>query len=115
MTDLLTKLVADLEIATSEIHRMWEANAADSEYLPSCERHWSIREDINAAQARTLAGLRAKARAAEIALDLDPEADCEGSGSFVELSRSLIADLKAMDHADTPLQPVRKVALRVAS
>jgi hypothetical protein len=100
--DLLMKLVADLEIADLETTRLHEAEGDDAEYLASCERHWMIREAINATQARTIPQLQAKGRAAEIALDLDAEADCEGPGSFLELSRSIIADLKAT-------QPVLRV------
>jgi hypothetical protein len=97
--DLLMKLVADLEIADLEASRLQKVEGDDAEYLASCERHWKIREAINAAPARTFPELQAKARAAEIALDLDASADCEGEGSFVELSRSLIADMKAMQPA----------------
>jgi hypothetical protein len=114
-TDLLMKLVADLEIANLESTCLYEAATADSEYLPSYERHWAIREVINATPARTLPELRAKARAAEIALDLDADAACECKGSFVELSKSLISDLKAFA-ADTPSPLARKDhALRVVA
>jgi hypothetical protein len=94
--DLLVKLVADLEIATLDVFRLQKGEGDDAEYLASCERHWKIREAINATPARTLPALQAKARATEIARDLDASADCEGEGSFVELSRSLIADMKTM-------------------
>jgi hypothetical protein len=107
-------LVADLEIADLETTLLYESEAADSEYLPACERHWAIREAINATPARTLPELRAKSRAAEIALELDAEADCEGPGSFVELARSLISDLTATGSPRYPLyvkvdQPIEAV------
>jgi hypothetical protein len=91
-------LVADLEIADLEISRLYAA-AADSEYLPAYERCWAIREAINAVPALTLPELQAKARAAEIALKLDAEAECDCAGSFVELSKSIIADVRAMGFA----------------
>jgi hypothetical protein len=93
--DSLVKLVADLEIADLETTRLHKAEGDDAEYLASIERRWAILAAINAAPARTLRELRAKARAAEIELERDA-ADCEGPGSFLELSRSIIADLKAM-------------------
>lgn len=99
MTNDLLKLVADLEIADLESSRLYDAASADSEYLPAYERHWAIREKINATPAQSLPELRAKARAAEIALELDADAACECKGSFVELSKSINSDLKAMQPA----------------
>jgi hypothetical protein len=97
-------LVADLEKADLELSRLFDAGAADAEYLPACERHWTLREAINATPARTFPELQAKARAAQIALELDAEADCEGLGCFKELTRSLMSDVTAM-------QPDRKGAI----
>jgi hypothetical protein len=68
----------------------------------------------NSMPARTFPELQAKARAAQIELERDA-ADCEGPGSFLELSRSLINDLKAMGSAETPLPLVRKADLRVVA
>jgi hypothetical protein len=94
-------LVADLEVADREIRRLHESVGGEAEYLASCELHWAIREAINGVPARTLSELKAKARAAEIELERDA-ADCEGAGSFLELSRSIVADLKAMNAAKAP-------------
>ncbi len=105
---VLIQLVAELEMVDIETTRLHKAEGDDAEYLASSERHWAIREAINATPALTLSELKAKARAAEIELERDA-ADCEGPGSFLELSRSIINDLKAM-------QPDRKEpALRVVA
>jgi hypothetical protein len=95
---LLMQLVDNLEIADLETTRLYEAEGDDSEYLASHERHWTLREAINSVPARTFPELQAKARAAEIELERDAD-DCFGPGSFLELSRSLINDLKAMQPA----------------
>ena len=99
----LIQLVAELEIVNSEMLPP-EAGCGEDGHAIGYHRHWAIREEINATPARTFAELEAKARAAEIALGLDASADCEGEGSFVELSRSLIADTKAMQPAEIRLQ-----------
>ena len=99
-------LVADLEIANLEISRLYDGEGDDSEYLASCERRWPILEAINATPALTLAELKRKARAAEIELERDAEY-CEGPGSFIEMTRSIIADLSAMDFARK--EPVLRV------
>ncbi len=114
MTNDLLKLVADLEIADLETTRLHKAEGDDAEYLASIERRWAILAAINATQARTLPEFQAKARAAEIELERDA-ADCEGPGSFLELSRSIINDLKAMQPAETPSPLARKADLRVAA
>ena len=94
--------VGVLEATDRDLRRLWamDGNEKDEEYQQAYNRHWAIREAMNATPARTFSELKAKARAAEIELERDA-ADCEGPGSFIELTRSLIADLKAM-------QPDRK-------
>ncbi len=92
----LEVLIAALEATGVELSC---SSTDEKKYQQAYERHWSIREAINATPARTLSELKAKARAAEIELERDA-ADCEGAGSFVWLSRALIADVLAMEHAD---------------
>jgi len=69
--------------------------AGDEEYARLYDQHWSLRATINSVPARNISELKAKARAAKIELDRGAH-DCDGPGSFVELSRSLIADLMEM-------------------
>jgi hypothetical protein len=83
-----------LEIVNSEM-LLPEAGCGEDGHAIGYHRHWAIREAINAAPVWTLPELQAKARACEIELERDA-ADCEGLGSFLELSRSLINDLKAI-------------------
>ena len=105
----LEDFIAELDRIDRELARLFATDGHDEEYRQAYERHWEIRKVINGTPASTIGELCAKARAAEVAFDLDPDADCDVPGSFVELSRSLIADLKAM-------QPVRKEPiLRVVS
>jgi hypothetical protein len=104
-------LVSDLEIAISENRRLLESDASDDQCLPSHKRGWAIRAAINATQARTLAELTAKARAAEIALSMDPTTDCDCPGSFVELSRSILADLAAMASRGAALDLAKRDAV----
>ena len=91
-------LVGVLETTDRDLRRLWamDGNEKDEEYQQAYNRHWAIREAMNATPARTFSELKAKACAAEIAFNLDAEAECDCAGSFVELSRSLLADLKAM-------------------
>lgn len=89
-------LVGVLEATDRELARLWAIDGNDEEYQQAYKRHWALREAINATPARTFSDLQAMARAAEIAHNLDADAECEGNGSFVELSRSIIAGLKAM-------------------
>jgi hypothetical protein len=108
-------LIADLEIAALEVSRLQKVEEGDdAEYLASCDRRWAILEAINATPARTLPELKAKARAAEIELERDA-ADCEGPGSFIEMTRSLIADLKVTEPTVAPLPPVRKADIRAVA
>jgi hypothetical protein len=60
------------------------------------EQHWDLREKINRIPATTLDGIRVKARAAEFAFKGDNTHEMEGEGSFVELCRSLNADILSM-------------------
>lgn len=60
------------------------------------QRHWLLRERIDDLPARAIEDLKAKARAAELALERDPDAECRGAGSFVGLSQSTIRDLIAL-------------------
>jgi hypothetical protein len=102
----LEMLVISLEIEDRENNRLWEAEADDGDYLPSCGRRLELLKSINGAPARSLADIQAKARATGLALELDAEAECTGPGSFIELSRSLIADMKAIGRADAMLHLV---------
>lgn len=58
--------------------------------------HWSLRERIDAFPARSIKELSVKARAAKLAFEGDPECDCDGTGSFVSLSHSIIRDLAVL-------------------
>jgi hypothetical protein len=98
----LIQLVAELEIVNSEM-LLPEAGCGEDGHTIGYHRHWALREAINAAPAWTLLELQAKARAAEIALDLDAEADCEGAGCFKELARSLVSDMMASESPRHPL------------
>lgn len=60
------------------------------------ERHWQLREQINAIEATSLTGLKVKGAAAEMALQFDTDCDCSGAGSFVDLARSMIADIQRL-------------------
>ena len=93
-------LVGVLEATDRDLNHLWAMDGSDEEYQQAYNRHWAVREAINVTPARIFSELRAKARAAEIELERDA-ADCESPGSFIELTRSLIADLNAM-------QPDRK-------
>ena len=72
------------------------ASGADADD-PSFEQHWTAREKIDATPATGLPGLFAKARAAELALKNDVDAESDGPGSFISLARSIIRDLKAIE------------------
>lgn len=98
----LIHLLAELEIVNSEM-LLPEAGCGEDGHAVGYHRHWAIREAINALPARTLPELQAKARAAEIELERDA-ADCEGPGSYIELTRSLGNDLKALRPAEILLQ-----------
>jgi hypothetical protein len=65
----------------------------DEAFKKLYDRHWALREAINAISANTLAGFRIKAMTAELALECDTEAECRGSGSFIDLCQSLHRDL----------------------
>ena len=88
-------LIADLEIADLEHSRLYD-EGNDEQYQQAYEHHWSVREAINATPARTLSELRAKARAAVIALDLDEDFECHVPGSARELAKSLVEDILMM-------------------
>ena len=95
----IERLLRDLEEAHAERlslddHRRFNEGAYEANYC----RHWDIRERIEACAARTLDDLAAKARAAQIALERDPDAECRGPGSFVSLSHSLAADVLWMSN-----------------
>ena len=77
------------------LHVDWLTQPDSVEEDPTYERHWKIRSLINVMRAKTVEGLRIKARAAEMALDRDPEIDCQCTGSFIKLSKSLARDLLA--------------------
>ena len=99
----MIQLVDELEIVAKGFENTEETRLDEGGHAFGYHRHWTLREAINSVPARTLSGLKAKARAAEMELERDA-ADCEGPGSFVELSRSLINDLNAMGSAETRLQ-----------
>jgi|GEM_PF-4994762 len=61
------------------------------------ERHWALREKIDAFPASTISELAAKARAAQIELERDPDAECCGPGSYVGLTRSILNDILRID------------------
>jgi hypothetical protein len=74
--------------------------ATEEEETASYNLHWNLREEINAIPALSIAGLKVKATAMEIALQCDPTADCEGLGSFRDLSLSIGHDILAMERAN---------------
>jgi hypothetical protein len=103
--DRLGSLYADL----CRVHA--EKNAAstmcdDETFEKLYDRHWALREAINETVATTLAGLRIKATTAELALEGDLEAECRGSGSFVDLCQSLHRDLLALSSQPEELADV---------
>ncbi len=63
------------------------------------KRHWDLRERIEGISARTISELKSKARAAELALERDPDRDCETPGSFLTLARSIHRDIDAIAEA----------------
>jgi hypothetical protein len=71
----------------------------DKQHEVLYNQHWNLREKINRIPATTLEGLRVKARAAEFAINSDPDAEFAGDGSFVDLCRSLNKDLLSMGAA----------------
>jgi hypothetical protein len=92
--DRLGSLFADLCRVHAE--RSVAAGVDDDEaYEKLHNRHWELREAIDATVATTLAGFRVKAMTAELAFESDKEAECEGAGSFIGLCQSLHRDLLA--------------------
>jgi len=75
-----------LKKADLELSRLFDAGAGGPpNYLPACERHWTLREAINATPARTFPELQAKARRPpKSRSNWMLEADCEGLGCFKE-------------------------------
>ena len=68
---------------------------------PFYEASWQHREKINAVLARTLAGVQAKKKAAEIALWGDDDRSNCGPGSYRDLTDSILADIDAIASAKT--------------
>ena len=74
----------------------WRGETVEDEDDRLFNRHWELREIVQATRACSPSDLKVKARATEMALLQDPDAECGGAGSFVELTRSLIRDLLAL-------------------
>jgi hypothetical protein len=72
-----------------------EPNLPDEEYDVAYNEHWRLREQINAIEAVTIDGLRVKARAADFAYRDDEQVENTGSGSFIELYKSISRDLQS--------------------
>ena len=68
---ILKVLIEALEATDRDLNHLWAMDGNDEEYQQAYDRHWAIREAINATPARTFCELRAKARAAEIELERD--------------------------------------------
>lgn len=88
----MSGLVARLEA----VHARYDAASDSAESVDMYEQHWLLREQINRRRASTIEECCGKGRAAEIALALDPDAECGDVGSFVKLASSLIKDLQAL-------------------
>jgi hypothetical protein len=71
----------------------------DEQYEVLYLQHWDLREKINRIPATTIKGLRVKARAAEFAINSDPDTECAGDGCFIDLCRSINRDIFSMDAA----------------
>jgi hypothetical protein len=70
----------------------------DKQHEALYNQHWNLREKINRIPATTLEGLRVKARAAEFAINWDPDNECGvGDGCFVALARSINQDIFSME------------------
>jgi hypothetical protein len=71
----------------------------DKQHEALYNQHWNLREKINRIPATTIKGLAVKARAAEFAINSDPDTEDAGDGSFIDLCRSINRDLFAMGAA----------------
>lgn len=91
--EALQYLLRELEILHAEEP---EDDAAEEQLY---NRHWALRERVDATPAKTIAELKLKARAAEMALERDPQADCAGAGAFVSLAQSINRDIDAIADA----------------
>ncbi len=87
------------ELADVDARALPAVAGGDALYEPLYEESWRLRERINRIPATTIAGLKVKARAAEIALAGDVDASNKGDGSFVDLARSLGRDVLALSCA----------------
>jgi hypothetical protein len=102
--DRLVTLYADLHRVHAEkaIAAALESEEGDEAFEKLYDRHWELREAINGIVATTLAGFRIKAMTAELAFECDPEIECRGSGSFLDLCQSLHRDLLAPGDGRAP-------------
>jgi hypothetical protein len=76
-----------------------EARCAASDEIceEESETHFALRRAIGTIRATTIAGLRVKAEATELAAQLDDDFFlCEGEGYFVELCRSINRDILSL-------------------
>jgi len=62
---------------------------ADDEYIPMCERHWALREQIEAAPVTSRADLELMARTLMLEAKRDPEFENAGAGSARSLAMTL--------------------------
>ena len=82
--DLLGRRVA-------ELHFLRVRYANNDEHIERIhEEHWIIRAAIEAAPAISPGDWCVKARAALLALDCDPDAECSAPGSFRSLAKQIL-------------------------
>ena len=62
-------------------------------YEDAIERHWTLREQIGATPARSLAELSLKAHALQVEAERDTSFENDGAGSARQLARSLANDV----------------------
>lgn len=92
----LLRLAGCLE-AIYQLRLQYRAVGSDLVDCPFYEIDWQYRERINAIQAKTMAGIKAKGRAAEIALFTEPDRDTDGAGTWREITESIETDMRAIN------------------
>ncbi len=92
----LETLLDELERVDAELRRL-AADAEDSVYIATYERHWALRGLINATPSRSLSDIRAKAAVLRMEAARDADFECDVSGSARELAKSLAADVVALE------------------
>jgi hypothetical protein len=78
------------------LHAVYLAELSSHDEDLTYDRHWEIRGLIECIGAHTVVGLCVKARAVQMALERDSNAECTSSGSFIELAKQLARNVVAI-------------------